>query len=55
MKPINIIILISVIVLVSIIIGIYIYKKLTHKPTGECACCAKKSNIVKQYHKKYHR
>jgi len=36
------------------VIGTYIYKKATGLPTGECACCHKnRSNLVKQYHKKY--
>ena len=36
------------------LIGVYIYKKINHIPTGECShCISKKNNLVKQYHKKY--
>ena len=32
----------------------YIYKKINHLPTGECACCHKsKKQLLKEYHKKY--
>ena len=33
-----IVITISVLVVASVV-GIWIYKKVKHKPTGECACC----------------
>lgn len=40
--------------IVIIVIGNYIYKKIKHLPTGECACCAKKgNNLVKKYYRKY--
>ena len=36
------------------LLGIYIYKKVNHLPTGECACCQSKGkSLVKKYHKKY--
>ena len=39
---------------IGTLIGIYIYKKAHHIPTGECAHChASKNSLVKAYHKKY--
>ena len=36
------------------LIGVYIYKKIHHIPTGECSSCiAKKKNLLKAYYKKY--
>ena len=36
------------------IIGTYIYRKVHHLPTGECACChANKKKMLKKYHKMY--
>ena len=36
------------------LIGVYIYKKIHHIPTGECSFCAtKKKNLLKAYYKKY--
>jgi len=37
------------------LLGVYVYKKVHHIPTGECACCAagKKNRLLKAYHKKY--
>ena len=36
------------------LIGVYIYKKIHHIPTGECSCCTdKKKALLKAYHKKY--
>ncbi len=54
----DIVITVSVILLVvaffAILIGRYIYKKVHHIPTGDCACCkANSTNLVKLYHKKY--
>ena len=34
------------------LLGIYIYKKVHHLPTGECAMCHKsKKQLLKEYHK----
>ena len=34
------------------LIGRYIYKKIHHLPTGDCACCYKsKKQLLKEYHK----
>ena len=38
----------------GIILGVYIYKKVHHLPTGECACCHKGTKqMLKDYHKLY--
>ena len=37
---------------VLLILGIYIYKKMKHIPTGDCACCHKsKKQLLKEYKK----
>ena len=36
----------------------YVYRKIKHKPTGECAYCKSHNNgikLVDDYHKKYHK
>ena len=51
---IEIIVLTLVIAFVATMIGIYVYKKRHHIPTGECACCQSKGKkLVKDYHKCY--
>lgn len=36
------------------IIGSYVYKKVHHLPTGDCAYChAKSQKLLKEYRKKY--
>lgn len=51
---IDIIVIISAIIFVGVIIGIFVYRKIKHIPTGECACCKNKgSNLMKMYRKKY--
>ena len=36
------------------LIGVYIYKKIHHIPTGECSTCAKKKQaLLKAYRKQY--
>ena len=51
---IEIIVLSLVALFISTIIGIYIYKKAHHLPTGECECCHKsKKQLLKEYHKLY--
>lgn len=40
--------------LIGFLLGRYIYKRMHHLPTGDCACCqANKKKILKKYHKKY--
>ena len=54
MEPIEIIVIIVTVLFVSLVLGNYIYRRIHHLPTGECACCHKKgSRLLKQYHKKY--
>ena len=58
MEPIEIIVIIVCVLIVGGVLGSYIYRKITHKPTGECAYCKsskKGSKLVKDYHKKYGR
>lgn len=51
---IEILVLLLIVAFLGIVIGIYIYKKVHHLPTGECACCQNKGkNLVNKYHKKY--
>ena len=34
------------------LLGVYVYKKMHHIPTGECACCHKSTKkLLKEYHK----
>ncbi len=49
MQPIEIIVILSAIAIVVAVIGTYIYKKITHKPTGECSCCS--SRMKKNFQK----
>ena len=50
----EILVLISAIGFVLTILGIYIYKKIHHIPTGECENCHKsKKELLKEYHKRY--
>lgn len=56
MEPIEIIVIIACILIVGGVLGNYIYKKITHKPTGDCGYCKthnKGAKLVKDYHKKY--
>ena len=49
---IEILVLVAIIGFVSAIIGVYLYKKVHHLPTGECACCHKSpKKMLKEYHK----
>ncbi len=50
----EILVLSMAVAFVAIIVGVYIYKKVHHLPTGECACCHKnKKKLLKEYHKSY--
>lgn len=49
MQPIEIIVIIVVALIFIAVIGTYIYKKVHHLPTGECADCSKRmKRAVKQ-------
>ena len=45
MGPIEIIVIIGVVAIVSLVVGRYVYKRVKHLPTGECACCSSKKNV----------
>ena len=49
---IEILALVAIACFIATLIGVYLYKKAHHLPTGECACCHKNSKkLVKEYHK----
>ena len=52
MTLLEILVIIFSISFVLLILGRYIYKKIKHLPTGECANCklAKKGNGLKEYY-----
>ncbi len=51
---IEILVVIAVIAFLATLIGVYIYRKAHHLPTGDCACCHKsKEQLLKEYHKYY--
>lgn len=53
---IEILVVIAVIAFIGFLVGRYIYKKIHHLPTGDCAYCHKGSKeLVKQYHKTYNK
>lgn len=39
MSAIEIIVIICIVLYLGSVIGIYAYKRITHKPTGDCAGC----------------
>lgn len=54
MSPIAIITIIGAVLVVGGVLGTYIYRKIKHKPTGECACChSGGKDLIKEYRKKY--
>lgn len=51
---IEIIVIIALLGFFGSMIGVYIYKKKHHIPTGECSSCATRKNaLLKAYYKKY--
>lgn len=42
MTLIEIIVIICIVLIFVAVIGTYIYKRIHHMPTGECACCKKR-------------
>lgn len=49
---IEILAIVAVIAFLGFVIGTYIYRKMHHLPTGECACCHKSAKqLIKEYHK----
>ena len=55
MKPIEIIVIIVSVLIVTSVIGSYIYKRIKHMPTGDCACCnaRKGAQGLKDYYYKH--
>ena len=51
---IEILALVAIVTFIAIMVGVYIYKKIKHLPTGECAYCKMNTKkMLNQYHKKY--
>lgn len=51
---IEILVVVATLIFLSAVIGVYIYKKVHHLPTGDCACCHKsKKQLLKDYYKQY--
>ena len=50
----EIVVITMVVFFLVAIIGSYIYKKIHHIPTGDCAACqARSKKLLKEYHKMY--
>lgn len=50
----ELLVLVLVAIFLMALLGVYIYKKIHHLPTGECASChAGSKKLLKQYHKMY--
>ena len=48
----EILVVVLTLAFLGFVIGRYIYKRIKHLPTGECACCHKsKKQLLKEYHK----
>ena len=51
---IEVIVILAVVAFFGSLIGVYVYKKAHHIPTGDCACCHKSTKkMIKEYHKCY--
>lgn len=54
MTPLEITVIVLTVLFLGSVIGTYIYKKVKHLLTGECASCASKGKkMVDEYHRKY--
>ncbi len=52
----EIIVIIACLAIVGGVFGTWLYKKVKHKPTGDCSSCAllgNKKKLLKAYRKKY--
>jgi len=52
----EILVILVCIVIVGGVFGTWLYKKIKHKPTGDCASCAlldNKKKLLKAYRKKF--
>lgn len=53
---IEILVIVSVIAFIGVLIGRYIYKRIHHIPTGDCAYCHKGTKqMLKEYHSCYNK
>ena len=51
---IEILVIVATIIFLSAVIGVYIYKRVHHLPTGDCAYCHKsKKQLLKEFHKEF--
>lgn len=54
MSALEIIIIVASVIFVLAVFLNAIYRKIKHKPSGECCSCAKKGErLIKDYHRKY--
>ena len=52
----EILVIVAIVVFFAALIASYVYKKIHHIPTGECAYCHSKSKkMLKEYHKMYNK
>lgn len=50
----EILVIVGIVAFFGTLIGVYVYKKVHHIPTGECSYCAtKKKKLIKDYYKTY--
>ena len=50
----EILVIIAIMVFFTLLIANFIYRKVKHIPSEECACCQNKNNqLVKEYRKTY--
>ena len=51
---IEILVVVATLIFLSTVIGVYIYKRVHHLPTGDCACCHKsKKQLLKEFYKEF--
>ena len=51
---IEILVVVATLIFLSAVIGVYIYKRVHHLPTGDCAYCHKsKKQLLKEFYKKF--
>ena len=51
---IEILVVVATLIFLSAVIGVYIYKRVHHLPTGDCAYCHKsKKQLLKKFYKEF--
>ena len=51
---IEILVVAATLIFLSAVIGVYIYKRVHHLPTGDCAYCRKsKKQLLKEFYKEF--